>query len=82
MKKISLLFAFVALLSTASFAKGKKTDSKSIVKKEMKAALKQKSCKVSVSYGGTTLTMTATCDCTQQQACDLAYAALSIVIPD
>ena len=92
MKKISLLFAFVALFATASFA-GTSNESSFNSKltniEEKVEPLKAASCTVTVSWpngsGGTnTLTVTTSCNsatCTTQQACDAAYAIISIVVP-
>ena len=98
-----MLFAFVALFVTASFANTSefKTESVKVEKavvvnsntstididNALEAYFKPISCTVNVTWsngnGGTVnLTATNTCDnCTQQQACDGAYALLSILIP-
>lgn len=49
--------------------------------------LLRKSCTVSVTYTGTGgqvihLTVTSTCDCSQQDACNAAYAVVSVIIPN
>lgn len=72
MKKISLLFAFVALTATASFAKGSIKKSTNLKKIEKKA-LVETSCTVSVKSGKYNATITWTCDCTRREACDRAY---------
>jgi hypothetical protein len=79
MKKISLLFTFVALFATASFAKG------SIAKSTMAKTIKQyvlvsSSCTVQVTSGKYDVKITVTCDCTGRQACDAAYKLASIGI--
>lgn len=94
MKKLSLMFAFTALLATASFAgtneeKELKLKSPIIEKKAGKELLKNASCTVTASWpngnGGTnTVTITASCDspsCTTQTACNQAYALVSIFVP-
>lgn len=92
MKKISMLFAFFAFFATASFAGTKvekSINSKSFMEMKKTEPLKRATCTVTVSWpnssGGTnTLTVTASCDsptCTTQQACDAAYALLSIAVP-
>jgi hypothetical protein len=79
MKKISLLFAFMAFFGAASFANTKevKPMDKKIVKKE---TLVKASCTVTVSYGSTTTKITTSCDCTQKQACDAAYKLATILL--
>lgn len=92
MKKVSLLFAFIALFATASFAgtnEEKVINSKSLTTEKKAEPLKAASCTVTVSWpngsGGTnTLTVTTSCNsatCTTQQACDAAYAIISVVVP-
>lgn len=36
------------------------------------------SCKVTVSYGSTTVTVNVTCDCSQKASCDAAYKLATI----
>lgn len=103
MKKLSLLFAFVALTATATFAA---TEPKQDVikveyqydqpseaftneKKATKAIADffvENTCTVSATWtsGGkkVSATISITCDCTAQQACDVAYKLLSIAIPE
>jgi hypothetical protein len=103
MKKISLLFAFVAFFGAASFANTSELNTASLkvdnsviltsnatnsdIDNALEAYFKKRSCTVKATWsngsGGTVnLTATNTCDnCTQQQACDGAYALLSILIP-
>jgi len=84
------LFAFVTLFTTASFAGTKREKTKLLSKKvsaEQIELLKKSTCKVTESWtnsdGSTaTMTITITCDCTTQQACDKAHAIISIVVPD
>jgi len=93
MKKISLFFAFVALFATTSFAGTndvKTFKSKKFIKDKKVESLVVKSCTVTVSWpngsgGKNTLTVTTSCNsstCTTQQACDAAYAIISIVVPN
>lgn len=83
------MFAFVALFATASFAGTNEQKSISIQKATVPEAelLKKSTCKVTESWtnsdGSTaTMTVTITCECTTQQACDKAHAIISIVVPD
>lgn len=51
------------------------------------ADVKAASCTVTVSWVNadhtkTSISITATCECTQQKACDAAYRVASIAIPD
>ena len=94
MKKISLLLAFIALLGISSFAstsdKGKYKPINQIVNSlnnlEDKSSLDESSCTVSVTYinkqGKTiSLSLKVTCICTIKEACDISYAAISLVLP-
>jgi hypothetical protein len=90
MKKISLLFAFLAFFATISFAKSsvKKVHTIMPTYIEVQAVpVRAQSCTVSASWpngsGGTNnVSITTSCtNCTVQQACDAAYALLSILIP-
>ena len=91
MKKIGLLLSFVAIFSTASFAKTVdgnffKVKFENLVKKQDAAKKTEKlvkvefvghsSCTVSVTYGTKTVKITVECTCTQQEACDIAYSLL------
>jgi hypothetical protein len=83
MKKISLLFAFVALFASASFADtNEERPIKTTLEKEKPEMLKIHSCKVTVTTGGYNATITYTCqtDCTPKEACDKAYAAASALL--
>lgn len=86
------MFAFVALFATATFAgtnDEKIINSKSLITEKKAELLIAASCTVTVSWangsGGTnTLTVTTSCSsvtCTTQQACDAAYAIISVVVP-
>jgi hypothetical protein len=102
MKKISLLIAFVAFLSAASFAgtgdiRTTHLDIPTFVGSEesygfttaelQDRAFRDATCTLTavwLSADGTknTVTISSTCsNCTAQQACDKAYAFLSILIP-
>ena len=89
MKKISLLFAFVALFATASFAG---THDVKPFKEKKTEPLVVRECTVTVSWpngsgGSNTLTVTTSCNtstqptCTTQSACNAAYAIISVVVP-
>lgn len=103
MKKLSLLFAFVALTATATFAatepkqdvikvefqfdQPSETFTKEIkVTKAITDLIVENTCSVSATWtsGGKKVsgTISITCDCTAQQACDIAYKLLSIAIPE
>lgn len=88
MKKISLSFLFLALFAVASFANNpvvpttpttnNSTEVQSTPQKDTQVDLV--SCKVSVTAGGSVITVTSTCECTQVQACDAAYKAIRIFL--
>ena len=92
MKKISLLFSFVIVFATASFAgtsTAKDFNSKLTTNKEEVVPFVVRECTVTVSWpngnGGTnTITVTSSCNsatCTTQQACNQAYALTSVFVP-
>jgi hypothetical protein len=102
MKKISLLIAFVAFFSVASFAGtgdiqttrldiptfvGSEVSSEMATPALQDGAFRDATCTLTavwVNADGTktTVTISSTCsNCTTQQACDKAYAYLSILIP-
>ncbi len=91
MKKISLLFAFVALFATVSFAGTSDTreiKSKPAIDKTIIEPFVAKVCSITATWtngegGQSTVTISVTCSTctTTQQACNQAYALLSLIIP-
>lgn len=94
MKVKALLFGMFLLVGTVNAFAG--TDAKDLgkietakvvePKLENKDLVKQTGCTVSASWtnsDGTksSVSITVTCDCTQQAACDAAYKIASIAIP-
>lgn len=79
MKNLIFSLAFV-LAGIFAFANGN-------IEKPISSDLEgfvETSCTVSVSFGDTNVSITATCDCTQTEACDRAYkvARLAAVFAD
>ena len=94
MKVKALLFGMFLLVGTVNAFAGTdakdlgKIDTAKVVepKLENKDLVKQTGCTVSASWtnsDGTksSVSITVTCDCTQQAACDAAYKIASIAIP-
>ncbi|RYY45068.1 MAG: hypothetical protein EOO06_17135 [Chitinophagaceae bacterium] len=89
MKRFLGLFFFAAFFSMTAAAESADLPAiREVYTAQMQEAFNPKSCSVSVSYTNaagstTTITATVTCNtCTQQAACNAAFAILSIVIPD
>ena len=93
MKMKTLLIGMFLLAGTANVFAGtnaKAAEAKKLIKTETvkvserkraeKDLLGESTCKVSVSFGKTTVTITVTCECTQVQACDAAYKIATIPI--
>lgn len=50
------------------------------LKKASEDLLVVSSCKVSVSYGKTNITINYSCECSQKSACDIAYKIATILL--
>lgn len=82
MKNVFFVIAFI-LLGTLTFANNSIENSTKLVKEKVET-LKETSCTVIVQFGESTSKITHTCDCTQTEACDAAYAIarLAAIIAD
>lgn len=91
MKVKSLLIALFLLAGTVTtFArrnvKGKevnyspKTKTAQVAETKKSEDVVQSTCKVTVEYGKTSVSITVTCECTQKESCDAAYKIATIAL--